>query len=66
MTVTHTEEKLGELWMEVCLDWIRDSLDDEEDKGRQGPAKVHRAVFPRDFGRQNAKDVERRVDLVIG
>ncbi len=42
-------------------------MDDEEDeKPSQGASKVHRAVFPRDFGRQNAKDVERRVELVIG
>ncbi len=45
----------------------RISVDDEEDeKPSQGASKVHRAVFPRDFGRQNAKDVERRVELVIG
>lgn len=41
--------------------------EEEEERPNQGASKgVHRAVFPRDFGRQNAKDVERRVELVIG
>ena len=40
-------------------------LEEEEEARRHAPKGVHRAVFPRDFGRQNAKDVERRVETVL-
>ncbi len=52
----------------ALLLFARVPVDEEEDEERpnQGAPSVHRAVFPRDFGRQNAKDVERRVELVIG
>ena len=39
--------------------------EEEEEARRHAPRGVHRAVFPRDFGRQNAKDVERRVETVL-
>ena len=39
--------------------------EEEEEARRSAPKGVHRAVFPRDFGRQNAKDVERRVETVL-
>jgi hypothetical protein len=42
-----------------------EQYDDEEERPGQGPPGVHRAVFPRDFGRQNAKDIDRRVQQVL-
>ncbi|CAK0781381.1 hypothetical protein CVIRNUC_005359 [Coccomyxa viridis] len=41
-------------------------LDDEDygDQDDRGQPGLHRAVYPRDFGRQNLKDVERRADTV--
>ena len=46
----------------------REALLDDEDYGDQddrGQPGLHRAVYPRDFGRQNPKDVERRADTVL-
>ncbi len=46
----------------------REALLDDEDDGDQnhaGQPRLHRAIYPRDFGRQNAKDIERRVDSVL-
>ena len=46
----------------------REALLDDEDYGDQddrGQPGLHRAVYPRDFGRQNLKDVERRADTVL-
>ncbi|CAL5221323.1 g3497 [Coccomyxa viridis] len=42
-------------------------LDDEDDGNlnKDGQPMLHRAVYPRDFGRQNAKDIERRVETVL-
>lgn len=42
-------------------------LDDEDDgdQNNAGQPGLHRAVYPRDFGRQNAKDIERRVETVL-
>ncbi len=46
----------------------REALLDDEDDGnlnKDGQPMLHRAVYPRDFGRQNAKDIERRVETVL-
>lgn len=65
--IEETEAAKKRLLSAAGASTARISVDDEEDeKPSQGASKVHRAVFPRDFGRQNAKDVERRVELVIG
>lgn len=42
-------------------------LDDEDDGGQNhdGQPGLHRAVYPRDFGHQNAKDIERRGETVL-
>lgn len=42
-------------------------LDDEDDAegGDAGQARLHRAVYPRDFGRQNPRDTERRTEIVL-
>ena len=42
-------------------------LDDEDDGdlNKDGQPRLHRAVYPRDFGRQNAKDIERRDVTVL-
>ena len=39
--------------------------EDEEEDVQPQRRGVHRAVFPRDFGRQSAKDVEKRVQAVM-
>ncbi len=46
----------------------REALLDDEDDGdlnKDGQPRLHRAVYPRDFGRQNAKDIERRDVTVL-
>ena len=46
----------------------REALLDDEDDGdlnKDGQHRLHRAVYPRDFGRQNAKDIERRDVTVL-